>query len=402
MLRQRFIDWVGGLRYNGYGDFMKDVYIAKCSDYEPSSVRSALKELLVDSGLLGFVKPDMTVGIKANLVSFLKPDTAATTHPAVLSALADILTDMGAKVIIGDSPGGLYNSVFVERVYAATGLKGIEREGVSLNRDYSQTAAQYPEGAVLKSFQYTSWLDGCDAVINFCKLKTHGMMGMSAGAKNMFGVIPGTMKPEYHFRFQNPEDFARMIVDLNDYFSPVLTICDAVIGMEGNGPTAGMPRKIGGIIAAENPHKLDLVCADIIGLDVKQIPTLMAAIQMGRTNGSVNDLVIQGDYEDIRPQNFKNIEVHNSLLFTGKGGVLHTVFGNIVGGLLSAKPVLKVNECVGCRECYKICPAKAIVMVAGKPKIDRKKCIKCFCCQEFCPKGALKVKRTAISKLLNK
>ncbi len=381
---------------------MKDVYIVKCVDYESKRVYSAMKTLLIDNRLLNFVKPGMTVGIKANLVSFLKPEAAATTHPTVLSALADILTDMGAKVIIGDSPGGLYNSAFVERVYAATGLKGIERKGVSLNRDYSQSTARYPDGAVLKSFQYTSWLDGCDAIINFCKLKTHGMMGMSAGAKNMFGVIPGTIKPEYHFRFKNPEDFARMIVDINDYFSPALTVCDAVVAMEGNGPTAGTPREIGCILAAHNPHNLDLVCADIIGLDVKQIPTLMAAIEMKRTDGNLCALDILGDYKDIKPDNFKNIDVHNSLLFKGKGGVLHTVFGNVVGGLLSARPALKADECVGCKECFKICPAKAITMTDNKPQIDRKKCIRCFCCQEFCPKGALKVKRTFIAKILNK
>ncbi len=388
--------------YNTFGDSMKDVYIVKCKDYESERVYSAIKELLLKDGLLDFIKPDMTVGIKANLVSFLKPEAAATTHPEVLKALAQIINEMGAKVIIGDSPGGLYNSVFVERVYAATGLKALECDGVALNRDFGQNDAQFPKAKVLKSFQYTSWLDSCDAIINFCKLKSHGMMGLSAGAKNLFGVIPGTMKPEYHFRFKNPEDFARMIVDLNDYFSPALTICDAVVGMEGNGPTAGTPREIGCIIAAQSPHKLDLVCADIIGLNPTEIPTLMAAAERDYIPAKVCDLSIEGDYSGIKLNDFKNIEVKNSLLFTGKGGVLHTVFGGVLQGLLASRPVLKANECVGCRECFKICPAKAITMIENKPKIDRKKCIRCFCCQEFCPKGALKVKRSAIAKILNK
>ena len=31
-----------------------------------------------------------------------------------------------------------------------------------------------------------------DAIIDFCKLKSHGMMTMSAAVKNLFGTIPGT------------------------------------------------------------------------------------------------------------------------------------------------------------------------------------------------------------------
>ena len=67
-----------------------------------------------------------------------------------------------------------------------------------------------------RSFRYTAWLDGADAIIDLCKLKTHGMMAMTCGAKNLFGAILGTVKPEYHFRYPDPMDFARMIVDLDE------------------------------------------------------------------------------------------------------------------------------------------------------------------------------------------
>jgi ferredoxin len=226
------------------------------------------------------------------------------------------------------------------------------------------------------------------------------MMGMSAGAKNMFGAIPGTVKPEYHFRFPNHEDFARMIVDLNDFFRPVLTFCDAVVGMEGNGPTAGSPREIGAILVSKCPHSLDLVCSHIIGLDPQKVPTLWAAEERGYI--SLEDEDSKKLAEDLKISDYKNIETAGSILFAGRGSILGRVRGDILKFLLSSRPHLKPKECVGCKECFKICPANAITMVKGKPKIDRKKCIKCFCCQEFCPKGALKVKRTAIAKLLNK
>ena len=45
---------------------------------------------------------------------------------------------------------------------------------------------------------------------------------------------------------------------------------------------------------------------------------------------------------------------------------------------------------------------EAITMKRGKPRIDRSVCIHCFCCQEFCPKGAMKVGRTRIGKIISK
>ncbi len=381
---------------------MADVYLTECASYDEGRVKKAMTELLEDSGLLSFIRPDMTVGIKANLVSFMKPEAAATTHPTVLKVLCDMINERGAKCIIGDSPGGLYNSAFVGRVYSATKMKTLENDMVSLNRNFATKTADFPDAFVAKSFEYTAWLDDCDAVINFCKLKTHGMMGLSAAAKNLFGIVPGTVKPEYHFRFPKHEDFARMIVDLNEFLKPQLSICDAVVGMEGNGPTAGTPREIGCLIASESPHKLDLVCAEIIGLKPENLPILMAAKERGLIEGGLETTEVSGDVEKFKISDYELIETHTSLDFKGKDNILGAVMGNIIGSVLASKPQLKGSLCVGCKECMNICPAKAIVMVKNKPKINRKECIRCFCCQEFCPKGALKVKRPLIAKILSK
>ena len=106
-------------------------------------------------------------------------------------------------------------------------------------------------------------------------------MALSAGVKKLFGVIPGTRKPEYHFQYPDPARFAQMLVDLNLYFKPRLTWCDAVVAMEGNGPTQGTPRPIGCLLAAADPNALDLVCAHLMGLTPAQVPTLQAALPAG-------------------------------------------------------------------------------------------------------------------------
>ena len=173
---------------------MCDVVIRPCGSYQDA--KKALTEVLSPLGGLDWVQPGMRIAIKANLVSMMKPERAATTHPDLLCALTELLKERGAEVVLGDSPGGLYNLTYVNRVYAATGMHRVEEAGAVLNRDFSQAEANFPEAVSAKTFAYTRYLDDCDAIINFCKLKSHGMMGLSAAAKNLFGTVPGTVKPE--------------------------------------------------------------------------------------------------------------------------------------------------------------------------------------------------------------
>ncbi len=382
---------------------MAEVSIVSCPDYRPEACRRALMDALVPVGGLDFVRPGMRVGIKANLVSFMKPEAGATTHPALLAELTKLLKERGAGVVIGDSPGGLFTAPYVKNVYRATGMHLAEAAGAELNEDFSQKETVYPEGMKAKRFTYTGWLDGCDAIIDFCKLKSHGMMAMSAAAKNMFGVIPGTMKPEYHYKYPNAEDFARMIVDLDEFFKPALTLVDGIVGMEGNGPTMGDPKPMGLLLAARSPHAADLVCAELIGLRREDVPTLQAAYERGLIPAGWRELDIAGDVEALRVPDFKQIGQKNDILFLRSGRtVFHRAAAALMQSALRSRPDPAERECVGCGKCAEICPAKAIAMRDGRPRIDRKKCIRCFCCQEFCPKGAMKVVRPLVARMLNK
>ena len=379
-----------------------DVSAVPCSAYTPDACRRALVQVLEPLGGLSWVQPGMRVAIKANLVAGMAPERAATTHPALLLALTQLLLERGAHVVIGDSPGGLYSAAFVERIYKAAGLYPVEAAGAELNRNFTQAQAVYPQARVARTFQYTQYLTEADAIIDFCKLKSHGMMGMSAAAKNLFGAIPGTLKPEYHFRFPDPRDFARMIVDLDEYFHPVVSIADAVVAMEGNGPTQGTPRSVGALLASPSPHKLDLACAWLIGLERNQVPTLEAALERGLIPPHVSELRIAGELEAFRVPDFQKLETPSSLLFRGRGeSTWGKLQGAVIQRLLSARPEASA-QCIGCGKCAGLCPAKAITMINSRPRIRRSQCIHCFCCQEFCPVGAMQVRRTAIARILNR
>lgn len=376
-----------------------DVSIVRCADYGEETCERALREVLVPFGGLDWVRPGMRVVIKANLVSAMKPEKAATTHPALLAALTGMLRERGANVVIGDSPGGTFAAPHLNAVYRVCGLSEAEAAGAELNRDFSQKEAALPEAHTAKHITYTGYLDGADAIISFCKLKSHGMLSLSAATKNLFGAIPGIIKPEYHYRYPDPMDFADMLIDLNEFFRPKLYLVDAVQTMEGNGPTAGTPKYMGALLAGTNPHKIDLLCAKLIGLEEKNVPTLRAAQERGLTPASAEELEISGDAEEFVCKDFVTVQKGTGTDFGAQKGKL---LGAAAKTVLRARPKLKRSRCVGCGVCRNTCPAHAIVIEKGKAKIDRRACIRCFCCQEFCPKGAMRVHRTWVARIAGK
>ncbi len=375
-----------------------NVSIARCEDYSADTVRAALTEVLAPMGGLSWVKPGMKIAIKTNLVSKMKPETAVVTHPALVSELCRMLSEAGAEVIVGDSPGGPFTSVWVSNIYNGTGIRAVEQAGARLNCDFSVCEAELPEGVSVKSFPYTAWLRDADAVIDFAKLKTHGLTGLTCAVKNFFGVIPGTRKPEFHYMHPRVDSFCNMLIDLNLYVKPRLTLVDAVLCMEGNGPTQGTPRHMGAVIAADTPFNADLLCAHLIGLENDSAPTIRAAIARGLCPDSWGKLKVHGNPGEFAQPDFEKLPVREDIKFRKKSPIVNKFMERNFG----SGPKVGKNVCVGCGKCSEACPMKAIVIQNGKAQINRDICVRCFCCQEFCPKGAISVYRPFLARLLGK
>ena len=373
-----------------------NISITACGDYSPEHLDAALAAVLEPLGGLDWVQSGMTIAIKTNLVSRMSPESAAVTHPEAVAALTRMLVSRGARVIVGDSPGGPYTAAWVHSVYHGAGIDAVERAGGELNEDFETEEVRFPEGKTAKSFSYTSWLKKADAIIDFAKLKTHGMAGMTCAVKNFFGSIPGTRKPEMHYLYPNTPDFCSMLVDLALYNAPRLTIVDAVDCMEGNGPTQGEPRHMGAILAADTPFNADLVCAHLIGMEAADAPTVAESIDRGLCPADWRDLAISGDPDEFALPDFKRLPVGGKIDFRTKIPIVSAFMRRGFG----TGPKVDKAKCVGCGKCAEVCPAKAAHVVNGKAQIDAKKCIRCFCCQEFCPKGAVTVHRPLLARLL--
>ena len=338
--------------------------------------------------ILEELHPGMHVLIKPNLLLKRRPEEATTTHPAVVEAIILCLKRLGIHdITIADSPGGPFTKVTLGPIYEASGMAAVAaRTGASLNYNCSSYEQESPNGIRMKRFTLISPVKEADYIINVPKLKTHGMMTLSGGVKNLFGTVPGLLKPELHWRFPETEAFAGMLLDLAQTVSPNLTICDGIVSMEGDGPSGGIPRQTGMLIGSKSPFLLDGFICKAISLSSEKVPTVCLSVQRGLCPSDFDTIEIIGDkyytFTDFALPQSKSVD------FTTR---LPKPFRPMVNRILRSRPIIRKEDCIGCGKCAESCPAKTIRIKNGKAQIEYDSCIRCFCCHEMCPVKAVDI-----------
>ncbi len=360
-----------------------------CTSYDPAAMDAAVERhfrALEAEGPL--IAPGNRVLIKPNLIMRRRPEEAATTHPEFVAALVRAVKRRGGAPVIADSPGGPYTHALLRAVYAGTGMEAVaEREGAELNYDLGTTPRPTNGGRVCSSFDLINPVAKADVVITAAKLKTHGQMTYSGAVKNLFGSLPGLTKPEFHYRYPEKTVFGEMLVDLCETVKPAAAFLDGVVGMEGDGPTAGTPKPFGVTLASRNPHALDLLACSLIGFDARAIPTLAAAIGRGLCAPDASALDVAGDEP---PRLRFKAPASSELDFASH---MPPFLRGALQKLFTPRPVIQTALCVGCGKCAQSCPQKVIRIENGKAVIHYENCIRCFCCHEMCPERAVSIRR---------
>lgn len=343
------------------------------------------------------LKPGMKVTIKPNLLMKRRPEEFTTTHPSLVEATILSLKDLGVSdITVADSPGGMYTPSALKGIYDASGMTQVcEKTGVKLNFDTGFQTVTNENAKLVKAFPIINPVAQADFVIDLCKLKSHGMTGLSGGVKNLFGCIPGLTKPEFHWRFPQKELFCQMLVDLCRTVNPGFVLVDGVVAMEGNGPSGGTKRETGLILASDSPYDLDFYLTWLIGLDWDQILTVKVAVEQGLCADSLEQLKIVGAHPQ-RITDFKLPEDMSVDFISHVPGILKKPAKAFTKRFLTSKPVIRKKDCVGCGKCAESCPAKTIRILDRKAQIDYSKCIRCFCCHEMCPVKAIDMKRSRL------
>jgi uncharacterized protein (DUF362 family) len=236
-----------------------------------------------------------SVLLKPNMVEY-EQEQAINTHPLVVAGAAVALRRAGARqVVVGEGPGHRRD---IEYLLTSTGLFDHLRElrvpFVDLNHDDVRETATRSWFTGLRSIALPTSVLAADLVVSLPKLKTHHWAGMTCSMKNFFGVVPGAIygwpKNLLHIKGINAS-----ILDLVATVRPGLTIVDAIVGMEGDGPIMGRARALGFLAMGTDMAAVDATCARTIGLDPEQIPYLQAA---GHFLGNTTERVIDQRGED--------------------------------------------------------------------------------------------------------
>jgi len=379
------------------------VYIVQCRDYAEADEK--IKSVLDMMGGMGrFAKHGEKVVLKANLLREAKPETAVCTHPAVVAAVAALVRKEGADAVIADSPGGgvRYNEKTLEKIYRTTGMhQAAQQTGIELNRDTTSRPASYAEGILTKHFDIITPVYESDAVFNLCKMKTHLFTMMTGAVKNIFGVVPGLSKPGYHAKLHDPKRFAGMLLDLAQYISPRVSIMDAVLAMEGDGPGTGDPRHVGLLIGSENPLALDVVACEIMGIDRRQNMVIMEAENRNLQPNRLEDIdIIGAKLAEVKVRDFKRPRVAPGNFGLDPMPWHQRMLQPYFKTAYTFRPKVIWERCIACGSCIEGCPVQAVSLKKEKAYIDDDKCIRCYCCHELCPEEAIGLHSSWLYQLL--
>ncbi len=356
---------------------------------------AALRRVLAPlGGMEHFVQPGATVLLKPNLVFGRAPEKAINTHPSVARAAALLAKEAGAgKILLGDSPG--YGSA--RAAMKACGLAAVAEETGAAMIEFTP-AEHVDENRAFVRLELAEEVLGADVVINLPKMKTHGQMLMSLAVKNMFGAVPGARKFQWHYRAGRDRAlFARVLNEVAEAVQPQLSILDAVVGMDGMGPSAGRARDVGFLAASDNPWSLDAVVMDVLGIDRMELFT--HAEKLGRSSGGADvwagPEVFGGEAGSFRPDDWRVPEL---VTLQMHGRVVERYFPRVARWIrrrVTALPVAN-SSCTGCGYCVRICPAGAIRVEGGRAVVSDAECIRCYCCHELCQTQGLHLRRGGV------
>lgn len=368
---------------------MTTVAVLKVKDFPDlaSAVAEALKLIHADT----IIKPGDLVLLKPNL---LMKSINACTAADFVEAVARALKPYRAALSLGDSPGQMGKTA--RDIMKHTGIDAvIEREEITYTEFEGATVAVHNDkGRHMKSYHMAKSVHDADIIMNLPRPKSHVEAAYTGAVKNFWGIIPGGEKARCHLYGKDPIAFGNVIADNYETMKKIgrrnLVIMDARTIMEGlAGPAAGPLRDTGLIIAGTDDVAVDAVMLAVGGRDAaRDVPHLRACRDRGIGITDLGSIEIVGEkIESVRLK--KKFGITSLWLMS----IASFFTGTIIYKVVRRMPFLQKKGCTMCGDCFKICPAKAIMWEKKQyPKTDLNQCISCLCCVECCPQHTIMAK----------
>jgi len=219
------------------------------------------------------VKPGQTVALKPNVVTGRVTAPGVTTDKRVVKAMIRLCQEAGAgKVLVVEGAG-----YFTETAEALE-LSGIKEmaeamgaEVVDVDRS-ELVELEVPRPLITDKIKVSKRFMDADVRINLPVMKTHDQLLVTLGVKNMKGVMPKPMKRRFH-----AIGVVKGIIDLNKTVPIDLTVLDAIVAMEGLGPSFGPKVELNTVVASKDVWALDRVASRMMGFEPEELDYLVEA-----------------------------------------------------------------------------------------------------------------------------
>jgi len=287
--------------------------------------------------------------------------------------------------MVGDSFGGAVKS---NKVWEVTGIKAVcEKYNVKLI-EFGQQGVTTVKSDICNLNFCKNVLDA-DVIINISKMKTHSLMLFTGAIKNLFGTIVGLGKSELHKQFPSPQQFSLVLIKIYEILKNkvILNIMDGIIGMHGEGPSAGKPYHFGILLASRKATALDYVALKLMGFTLDQLLYIKNSFKIDDI--LENEVIVEGKWKDFV---FPKVRIKPVLLTYNIINKLPNFVKVVIYVVFTYRPKFK-KKCKLCLVCVNSCPTSALFMKNNRILIKKSKCIKCLCCHEMCPFNMISFKK---------
>ena len=351
------------------------VSIVNCIDYNPKRLKKALEDSLKNINFK-FEKINKVL-IKPNLLSPQDPNKAVTTNPILIEELCKILKKKKVKeIIIGES-----SAHDTDQAFEKCGMNKLKKYAKIINFE-KEPKKLFSLGENQK-ISLPEILFKVDLVINFAKLKTHGLTNVTLCTKNLYGCVPGKLKEKLHVVYPGVKEFSVLLNRIEMQIKPGLCFIDGIVGLEGEGPGAsGTPIQSKVLLAGKSCGPIDIIATELMGFKSNSIYTNK------NHNIERSQIEVVGDGKDIK------------LKFKKPSTMALSMFLWLNKLLPKPKIISDPEKCVRCGICVKKCPVQALTL-QPHAICNHKICIKCLCCVEVCPHDAIYLEYAKIKKMIS-
>jgi uncharacterized protein (DUF362 family) len=223
--------------------------------------------------------------LKPNVGRVACAGSGIVTHPEVVAAAIDAFRQAGAEVTVGESP---IVGVDVEEAFAAAGFTSIAagRRCPLVDMDRRPfVELPVPEGRLIHSLRVCAEVLEADFIVSIPVMKMHMHTGATLAVKNMKGCLWRRSKVELHMlppvAGSKVKSLDVAIADMASLLRPHLAIVDGTVGMEGLGPSAGVPKPLDVVVVSADAFAADAVACHLMGTDAASIPHLSLGADRG-------------------------------------------------------------------------------------------------------------------------